>query len=327
MPLTWSDPKTVRFAGMVGLVVAASAAGYLARKLKWCPETAAERLTWLAMVYVVPLASMLPVWNLRMGWEDVWLPIQCVILTFLCLGLGLWMARRHGLSPEETGAYSYAAAHANIGVTMGGFVCLALFGEKGLALSLIYLTLWTMLMFGVFFPLAGAFAGQSVRFGMKSFLRSLLDIRCISLPAIFLGLGLYVAGVNRPAWIEQTHLVDVLVCVNNAAMFFVIGLTLHLSRIKDYAAVCLSLSAIRFLASPAAAIGLILLARAAGLHLDPLRINVMLVESAMPTAVFAVVAASLYNLNVRLASLLFVVNTAVFLALVLPIIMALPWKQ
>ena len=75
------------------------------------------------------------------------------------------------MTPQDTGAYSYAAAHANIGVTMGGFVCLALFGEKGLALSLIYLTLWTMLMFGVFFPLAGAFAGQTVRFGTRSFLR------------------------------------------------------------------------------------------------------------------------------------------------------------
>jgi predicted permease len=326
MSLTWSDPKTIKFTGMVGLVVAASAAGYLARRLKWCPEEHAGRLTWLGMVYVVPLASLLPVWKLQMGWEDVWLPVQCVILTFLCLGMGLASARLHGMSRPDTGAYSYAAAHSNLGVTMGGFVCLALFGEKGLALTLIYVTLWTVLMFGVFFPLAGTFAGRGARFGMGSFLRSLLDIRCISLPAIFLGLGLNVTGVTRPGWIEDWHLVDILVCINNAVMFFVIGLTLHLSRFKDYIAACASLSAIKFIASPIAAAGLILLVQTAGLHLDKLRVNVMMVESAMPTAVFAVVAANLYGLNARLASLLFVINTAVFLAVVLPVIMAMPWR-
>jgi predicted permease len=232
----------------------------------------------------------------------------------------------HRMSPPDTGAYSYAAAHSNLGVTMGGFVCLALFEEKGLALTLIYITLWTVVMFGVFFPLAGSFAGQDTCFGLGSFLRSLLDIRCISLPAIFLGLGLNVAGVTRPGWIEDWHLVDILVCVNSAVMFFVIGLTLHLSSLKDYLTACASLSAIKFIASPIAAAGLILLAQAAGLHLDKLRINVMMVESAMPTAVFAVVVANLYGLNARLASLLFVINTAVFLAVVLPVIMAMPWR-
>jgi len=326
MPLTWSDPRTVKFAGMVGLVVAASAGGYLARKLQWCPERHAQRLTWLGMVYVTPLTSLLPVWKLRMGWEDAWLPVQCVLLTFICLGLGLAAARMHRLRSQDTGAYSYAAAHSNMGVTMGGFICLALFGEKGLALTLIYTTLWTVLMFGVFFPLAGAFAGRPVRFGITGFLRSLVDIRCISLPAILLGLVLNFAGVGRPDWIERWHLVDVLVCVNNALMFFVIGLTLHLSKVRDHVTQCVSLAVIKFIASPIAAIGLVMLVQWAGLRLDPLRINVMLVESAMPTAVFAVAAANLYGLNARLASLLFVINTGVFLVVVLPVIMALPWK-
>jgi predicted permease len=108
-------------------------------------------------------------------------------------------------------------------------------------------------------------------------------------------------------------------------MFFVIGLTLHLSRFKDCIAESASLSAIKFVASPIAAAALIWLVKAAGLRLDSLRADVMLVESAMPAAVFAVVAANLYGLNSRLASLLFVVNTAVFLAVVLPVIMAVRW--
>ncbi len=310
---------------MLVLIVASAAGGYLARRLRWCPESHAQRLTFLAMVWVVPFASMLPVWKLRMGWEDAWLPVQAVLLTFILLGLGLIGSRLHGMRPRDAGAYSYAAAHTNMGVTMGGFVCLALFGEKGLALALIYLTLWTMLMFGVFFPMAGAFAGQSVQLRAGSFLRSLVDIRCISLPAILLGLALNVSGVPRPEFVERWHLVDALVIANNAVMFFVIGLTLHLSRLKNYIAECASLSVIKFVISPLVAAGLILLVRQLGLQLDPLRINVMMVESAMPTAVFAVVAANLYGLNARLASLLFVVNTMVFLAVVLPVIMLVQW--
>lgn len=92
------------------------------------------------MVYVVPLRSMLPVWPLQMGWQDVWLPIRCDILTFVYLGISLQTARLHWLAPADAGAYSYAEARSYIGVTTG-----------------------------VFFPLAGSFAAKSTTPGMRSF--------------------------------------------------------------------------------------------------------------------------------------------------------------
>lgn len=133
------------------------------------------------------------------------------------------------------------------------------------------------------------------------------------------------ASVSHPAWIDDWHLVGLLVILNNATKFFAIGLTLRLSRTKDYLSPLVSLSLIKFVAATIAAAALIWLAMAADLQLGPLRINVMLVESAIPSAVFAVVAAGLYGLSARLASSLFVISSAVFLAVVLPVIMILPW--
>jgi len=305
---------------MVGLIVVASASGYAARRLRWCSESAAQRIMLATIVFGYPAAGMLPVWVLPIRWSDVWLPIQCVLVTFVCFGIGLVVARLHRMVARDAGVYAYAAAHSNMGFTLGGFICLRLFGEEGLGFATIYVTLWNIVMMGFFFPLAGAFAGRDVRFGVGQFLRALLDIRCLPLAGILVGLGLNVAGVPRPDWIGRWHVPEVFVMVCTAAMFFVIGLRLHFSQLREHLSACASLSVIKFGAAPLVAVALLTLAGKAGVAVGELQAKVVIVESLMPMALFAVAAANLYGLNGRLASLLFVVNTGMFLVLVLPVI-------
>ena len=57
-----------------------------------------------------------------------------------------------------------------------------------------------------------------------------------------------------------------------------------------------------------------------GLPVRALPGAVAAIEGFMPTAVNCVLIANLFGLNTRMASALFVVNTAIFLVLVLPIL-------
>ncbi|MFQ6048791.1 MAG: AEC family transporter, partial [Phycisphaerae bacterium] len=177
-----------------------------------------------------------------------------------------------------------------------------------------------VVMFGVFFPLAGRFAGRSEPYTFGSFAGNLLDLRCLPLFGILAGLGLNLVGVPRPGLIERCGIIDILVVACTAVMFFVTGLRLHASHLSRSLRLYLSLGLIKFMACPLLAIGLIRLVQAAGLNLGPLPINVMIVESFMPMALFAVAVANLYGLDAPLASSLFVANTAMFLVLVLPVL-------
>lgn len=314
------DEATTKFVIMVAVVVFSSAAGYAARRFGWLAEHMATRITLWIMIVGYPAAGLLAVWTLKLRWADAWVTIQPVIQTFACFGLGLLIARWHKLRRESAGVFSYAAAHSNWGFTMGGFICLRLFGEQGLAYTVIYATLWTIIMFGLFFPLAGRFAGRTERYGLASFVRNLLDLRCLPLAGVLVGIGLSLSGIERPAVFQQWRIIDALVILCTAVMFFVTGLRLHVSHVWGHLRLYAWLAGIKFVFSPMLALGLIWLVQQAGLDLASLPVNVMIVESFMPMALFAVAAANLYGLDAPLASSLFAANTVMFLVLVLPVI-------
>jgi predicted permease len=314
------DEATTKFVIMVAVVVVSSAAGYAARRLGWLAEHMATRITLWIMIVGYPATGLLAVWTLKLRWADTWVTIQPVIQSFACFGLGLLVARWQKLRRESAGVFSYAAAHSNWGFTMGGFICLRLFGEQGLAYTVIYVTLWTIIMFGLFFPLAGRFAGRTERYGLTSFVRNLLDLRCLPLAGVLAGIGLSLSGIERPAVFQQWRIIDALVILCTAVMFFVTGLRLHVSQVWAHLRLYVWLAGIKFVFSPLLALGLIWLVQQAGMGLGDLPVNVMIVESFMPMALFAVAAANLYGLDAPLASSLFAANTVMFLVLVLPVI-------
>jgi len=314
------NPPTVTFIVMLAVVIASSAAGYAARRRGWVRESAARPILLITLIAGYPVVSTLPVWVLPLQIDDLWILVQCVLLTLSCFVVGLLVGRLHRLDRSDLGVYSYGAAHSNIGFTMGGFICFSLAGEQALAYTLIYVLAWNVLMYGGFFPLANAFAGRHVRFTAGLILRSLLDLRSLPLTGTLLGLVLNRAGIHRPAVVDQTHIVDILVVLCTAAMFFVIGLTLHIDRLAEWKSLHASLAAIKFLLSPLLGIAWIAVAGFLGLHISGLQRDVLVIQSAMPMAMFVTVVANLYGLNTRLATGLFVVNTVLFLVVVLPVI-------
>ena len=314
------DAATTKFVIMVSVVVLSSVAGYMSRVRGWVAERHAKPITFWVMVLGYPATGMLGVWVLRLQWSDTWVLVQPVILMAAMFGVGLLVAKRLKLPGPAMGVFAYAAGLSNIGFTMGGFICLRLYGPEGLAYALVYLLLWTVVFYGVFFPLAGRFAGRAERYTVATFVRNLIDLKCLPLLGIVAGIVLSLLGIDRPAVFSDYYIVDVLVMICTAVMFFVTALRLHVTHLMDNLNLYAWLAGIKFVLTPVAAIALLALVRALGMDLGALPYKVMIVESTMPAALFAVMVANLYDLDARLASALFVANTAMFLVLVLPIL-------
>jgi predicted permease len=105
--------------------------------------------------------------------------------------------------------------------------------------------------------------------------------------------------------------------VGTFGAFAVIGLSLHLGQIRKYISLYLGQAAVKFMVAPLLALVMIAVF---GLKSNQLAAKVVLTQGFMPTAVNSVLIANLFGLNSRLASAMFVVNTAIFLLIVLPIL-------
>ncbi|MBN1347694.1 MAG: hypothetical protein JXQ73_33715 [Phycisphaerae bacterium] len=314
------SPPTIKFIVMLGVIAVSSLVGYVARRRGWVMESVSRKIHMVTMIGGYPIASMLPVWILPLNVEDFWVPTQCILLTLSCFIVGLLVGRLHRLDRPELGVFSYSAAHSNIGFTMGGFICFCLGGEQALAYAIIYIFAWSVLMFAGFFPLAETFTDRGTRLSLRLIARNLFDVRCLSLLGTLVGLALNLAGVPRPEIVDQSHIVDILVIITTAAMFFVIGLTLHVSRIAEAKSLHVSLAVIKFLISPMLALMWIAVAGVVGIRIPGLQREVLIIQSTAPVALFVTVVANLYRLNMRLATAMFVVNTVLFVALVLPVL-------
>lgn len=317
------NPPTVKFIVMLSVIVVSSIIGYAARRQGRVREAASRPIHMITMTFGYPIVAALPVWILPLQRADIWIPIQCILLTLSCFVVGLAVGRLFRLSLPDLGVFSYSAAHSNIGFTMGGFICFCLGGERGLAYALIYIFAWSVLMFGGFFPLANAFAERGVRISPGLILRNLFDVRCLSLLGTIVGLVLNLAGVERPDIIDRSHIVDILVLATTAAMFFVVGLTLHVKRIAESPSLHVAVAIIKFGVSPLLAIALIALGNVFGLRVVGLQRDILIIQSVTPIALFVTVVANLYRLNLQLATAMFVVNTVLFLVFVLPVIVYL----
>ena len=97
----------------------------------------------------------------------------------------------------------------------------------------------------------------------------------------------------------------------------VIGLNLHVSDIGKYVRLYLTQAGVKFVIAPLVALLMVSL-----FHLEAhdLPGKIVLTQAFMPAAIYSVLLSNIFGLNARLASAMFVVNTLVFLVIVLPLL-------
>ncbi len=312
----------LKFALTAGVVVLATAAGYLARRLRWVSEQAGENLMTFVAVFGYPSVGVLSVWGTRLQTSDAVLPVMAVlhavVMMLLCLALagGLTRDRR------ERGLFALAGAVGNNGFTMGAFVLYLLYGEEGMGLANIYILLFVPVVVVLMYPLARHYASERPP---GSFARlvwhSLFDWRSLGLPAIAVAIVLSAFGVPRPAQVVEWRLMDLLVYTITPLAFFGIGLRLHFSRVFPLWRLLLGLGVARFILGAMVGVGLAWLTGFTPWPIRELRWNVYVIETFVPTSVTMVAVANMFDLHPREASVLFVVNTAMYLVLALPVVL------
>ena len=219
----------------------------------------------------------------------------------------------------------------NVGYTLGGALCFALWGIQGLALEQMFCMMWPFFAFLFCFPIARHYGEQAAgsplgprppawRYAAGILARSLTDLRSLPLYMVTLGLVLNVRGVAPPEAIRRWRVIDGLMVLGIFLQFGSVGLTVRVRRLAPFWKLALGTSALKFLVSPALMLGAAL---ALGLSGVPLYVCVLL--AAMPTALYSVLMANIFGLNKDLANATFILTHVAALVVILPALLAWFW--
>ena len=319
--LTAQDITHLRFLSMFVVLLGGLSAGYLASNRFGLSEQLARKVMTVVLLALNWPIGLFIIWQMKLTARLFWLPVIAVVLllivTFLCKILFVF----HNLDEKSRMTLILAGALSNLGYTGGMFVCYALFGQTGLGLSQIYLMLWVPVVYLTFLPRLRVFELQMKHIKKPGFsVRSMLDYRMLVVPAIIVAIVLNLSGIKRPRFISRFYVVDIFVYVASLLSFFAIGLRITFERLKHYIPLYFSLAAVKFLLTPFVAALLLGLLDLTGRGLGPMVKSVVMVQSTCPTAVAMVMMSNVFDLDSRLGSALWVVNTAVFAVLVVPVL-------
>ncbi len=288
--------------------------GYFLHQKKILPDKFTNWLIKFNVIVVYTLLTLLSFWVLPLSRELLFLFPFGVLYVLVPGAIGaLTFAKRHK-SLLNRGAYVMSAMLANIG-TLGGVCAFILYNEEGFAYSQIIASCQNILVVLVCFPLAQFyhekhFAGSKIE-NTKSWWQNLFTVNQISILGIILGLILNYKGIARPEGLST--LFQGLVHFGAWTALLPVGFLLNFSHTKFYYTRVWDLAILRFLIMPAF---IYFLSRI--FFSDEILLNTLFVCAMAPTAINAVLASRLYQLNVNLAITSFIMTTAAFLLIIFP---------
>ncbi len=310
----------------LGLIISGLAIGYLLQRMDragtLCLPAPLPKCRLL--LQKISLLGLMPISVLGAVWVVSFTDIRVLLLpvvgvTALLSGglIGLGYAHFSNKTPKQTGVLLCCGSFTNIGA-IGGLVCFLFLGEAGFALVTLYKMFEEIVYYTIGFPLARFYSGITGR--QQSFAGQILGVLTdpfvfTALLAFFIGLGLNLSGITRPSVFET--ITNTAIPVGTFLLIVSIGLGMHFSSVGAYLKESLFLCISKFILVPMIAI---LLAYALGLHqiADGLPFKVVIILSSMPVAFNALVAASIYDLDLELANSGWLITTCA-------LVIVLPW--
>lgn len=240
------------------------------------------------------------------------IPIISLLLVLIALWLSPYWAKRLFPDKPAQGSFILTAAFSNIGTTGGAFICYLLFGLPGLALGYLFLLPYPFLIFTLGFSIA-KHHGCDCHLTMKDYVLNIFSnlISIIPLLAIACGLTLNFMDYTPPTLLEP--IMDGIIKIDLAIMCLAIGMTIEIHKVFKAWKAIQAMTIIKFLILPILSIGMILLAYGS---LAPLASKVILIQAAMPPAIYAVITANLYKLDRDLVNALWFATTLFLIPIV-----------
>jgi len=335
------SPRAIQFLAFVGFGVVSLVGGYVARRRGWVREERSRTLHFWTVAAIWSTVGLLGVWQLPPRLSNLWLvaiePVLVVGPALLAIPLGRWF----GATERQVGVLAVAAGLANLGFTLGGYLCYTLLteprlleqpgaspqavGDAALAYAIAQVSVMSVVGIVLLYPLARHFGGEredDETIGALIY-HSLVDWRALMLYAAVAGAALAYARVPFPGFVDRWYLMDGLFYLGGFTAYFGIGLRLHVGTTLRAVRYHAALAGVKFLLVPALTAGLLALSNLWPPGPPLLLQRVMLVLSVMPTAIQTVIVANLFHLDARLASGLWLVNTAAFALIPLPVLLYL----
>ena len=304
-----------------GVIVGSMAAGYVARRRGWLGERASKAIMTAVMVGGYSSVLLLSIWGMSLQARHAWVPALGAINTGVVALAAMALAPLFTRDRVERGLLTIHAGLANTGATMGGLVLLGLFDQQGLDLASLYFLMWMPFVVFVLYPIARHYspthAGGSLG---KLMVRSVLNWRATGLLLGIVGLALSLCRVPRPGAIIEWHVPKVLAYATTVAAYFAIGLRLSLRQVPSLWRLTAGLALMRFVIAGGVAWALVAATRATAWPLVGPEVATVIIQGVMPTAVAAAAVANMFDLDASKSSGLFLANTLIFLAAVLPVI-------
>lgn len=308
----------------IACMLAPTAAGYVARRAKLLPERAAAWIMTGIVVFGYSAVALLTIWKLQLKGADAWLPILGMAHVCIMTGAGLIVGRVVTGDRSLGGLFALATAVGNTGFTLGGFVIYLLEGEPGLAMVSIYGIMWIPMTVLLMFPIARHYSDSVEKESLTGLmLRGVLNWRSAGLAMGMIGVALSLMGVPRPDAIDNYRILDILVFLVTPLAYFAIGLRLHVGYVRHLTKMLAALAGMRFALGLGVGLFLVWATGLTPFALTGLGWRVVIIESFVPTSVTMVAVANMFHLRPREGSALFVVNTAAYLLIVLPIMLFL----
>jgi len=287
------------------------AMGLFIKRRVQAPGGFTRRLVNLNLIFIEPPLIFWSIWGLPLDLKLLQLPLAGVALVLTGMGLGAVAVRFMRLEVKTASTFLICSALANHGFTLGGSLCFFLFGERGLAYSIIFISYFIPFVFMVIFPYARA-RSASVSATPTPLYEYVFNLQNMPLLAVIAGLSMNLLAGARP---RIAFPVEFFLVVSIAVYYFTLGINFEPAELRSGLLPQIWLCTIKFTLVPAAAFLVLCV-----FQIEPGIRSVILIQSFMPAAVYSVVVPVLFDLDKGMASSLFVINTVVFMALVLPVL-------
>jgi predicted permease len=301
--------ETLKFTLFQVVILAPFITGYLTQDKLKNPEKTTRAILRSNIIIIEPLIVLWCIWDLKFTPDLILLPFAGLFLAALGLFYGFLFSPFLKVKGKRKQTFLISSSLANHGFTMGGFLCYFFLGEKGLGLSIILVLYFIPYVYGFIFPSA-KIASKRIPGNGRSAKNLILDPHNMPLFAMALTIMLRLSGIKRP---DINFPIESLLLLSVSLYYLTLGINFTNLEIINLKKEHLFLAVIKFAAVPSTAFFIM-----RPLNPDPTVMAIIMIQAFMPAAIFSVVTSVLFNLDAKMASSLFVLNTLIFLITILP---------
>jgi len=285
-------------------------------KLPFSLEKIRKFLQKLAILFFISITYIGVYWAMDFHQlKLLFFPVLGIVNLILGGMIAVLVAGLIHMDNKDTGSFFCCGFFSNF-IGIGGLICFLFLGEEGYTLVPLYTLFLRIAYYTIGFPIAKYYSMKGKQKNQKNFNLKLImkdPFVLFALGSIFIGLGLNVSGLKRPA--IYTSIIAIFVPTSTILLLISIGLSMEFNKVRQYFKELFFIASIKFLIVPVVMVSIGFLMDYNQIN-DGLPLKVILILSSMPVAFHSLIPPSQYDLNLDLANSCWIFTTFSLIILV-----------